>query len=110
MGAEAAKVSSKNGAKNGAKNEVVVHIPKDSLTKGGAAYGQNPLVVKQGTTVRWVNDDTLVHTVTSENGELNSGDIEPGQEFSHVFKKPGNFPYYCTLHGKTVMYGQVNVQ
>lgn len=89
---------------------VTVHIAKDSMGKGAAAYGENPKVVKAGTQVTWVNDDSVAHTVTSDNGTFDSGFIMPGKSWSYTFKQPGKFSYYCTLHNKQSMSGSVEVQ
>lgn len=87
-----------------------ITIPKDSMSKGEAAYSPNPLVINPGTEVTWKNDDTVAHTATSESGVFDSGFILPGQSYSRVFEQRGEFPYYCTLHGKNSMSGTVEVK
>jgi plastocyanin len=89
---------------------VTVHIAKDSMGKGAAAYGENPKVVKAGTQVTWINDDSVAHTVTSDNGAFDSGFIMPGKSWSYTFKQAGKFPYYCTLHNKQSMSGSIEVK
>src|SRR6059036_380091 len=54
--------------------------------------------VKAGQTVTWVNKDTTVHTVTSSSGLFDSGNLNPGQTWSHDFTQSGVYKYYCTLH------------
>ncbi len=57
------------------------------------------LNVKVGTKVTWINNDSVVHTVTSDSDILlNSGDIAPGQSFSFTFTKPGSSAYHCSIH------------
>ncbi len=78
-----------------ASTEVTVSIPKGSTGKGAQAYGQNPLQVDVGTTVTWVNDDTIAHTVTSDvDGQFNSGNLDPGKSFKHTFSSTGSYAYY----------------
>jgi plastocyanin len=52
-----------------------------------------------GTTVEWHNDGRNKHTVTADDGSFDSGNMEPGAEFSHTFDKAGVYRYYCVYHG-----------
>jgi plastocyanin/glucose/arabinose dehydrogenase len=88
---------------------VTVSIPPNAMTLGPAAYGANPLVVTSGTTVTWVNNDSLPHTVTSDTGAFDSGIMQPGQSFSFTFTGSGTFPYHCTIHGAAAMSGTVQI-
>lgn len=56
--------------------------------------------VAVGTTVRWINDDAVVHTVTSDDqaGPLNSGDLSQGATYSYTFTTVGTFAYHCIPH------------
>ena len=54
--------------------------------------------VPVGTTVRWVNEGEIPHTVTSEAGGFDSGLIVAGAESVRTFAEPGTFDYLCTLH------------
>ena len=69
------------------------------------------LSVAPGTTVVWINNDTVQHTVTFNNGMIDSGPINPGQSFSTLFTQSGVFPYYCKFHGapNTGMIGTITV-
>jgi plastocyanin len=64
----------------------------------GASFGE-PLTIAPGTTVVWVNNHADVHTVTSDTGLFDSGNLSSGQTFEHTFDEPGEFPYHCQLHG-----------
>ena len=55
--------------------------------------------VPVGTTVEWRNDGRNKHTVTADDGTFDSGNMEPGAEFSHTFAKAGVYRYYCVYHG-----------
>jgi len=78
------------------------------------AYQPNPVNVKAGGVVTWNNDDTVVHTVTSGTGlqdphlgnQFDSGLL--GGHFSHIFFKPGTFPYFCQIH--PTMVGKIIVK
>jgi plastocyanin len=59
--------------------------------------------VHVGSTVTWVNEDDVAHTVTSGNGSddakwVSSALITTGKSFDVTFSKVGSFPYYCKPH------------
>ena len=68
------------------------------------AYDPKHLLVKRGTTVTWVNDDSAFHTVTS--GHERTPTFEPlqspvmarGQVFTHAFEQAGRYEYLCLPH------------
>ena len=69
---------------------VVIHIA--NLKFGEAVE------VEAGTTVEWVNDDPLAHTVTAADTSFRSGPIEPGRRFRHRFTEVGRHDYTCEPH------------
>jgi plastocyanin len=88
-------------APKAAPNQVVI---------GNFAFQPATLTVKPGTKVTWVNRDDVPHTATSadQRKEFNSGTLDTDQQFSHVFKKPGTYKYFCALHPK--MTGKIIVK
>ena len=62
---------------------------------------------KVGDTVVWENRGRNEHDVLSVEGTLDDGtawgitveDFQPGAIYSHVFSEPGEYRYYCTIHG-----------
>ena len=79
------------------------------------SYEPNPINVKVGDTVTWINADVISHTVTSgkdydpnKSGKLfNSGAILTNGVYQLKFAKPGTFDYFCLFHPD--MKGQVIV-
>jgi plastocyanin len=72
------------------------------------AFKPDTLIVTPGTTVRWTNNDSVAHTVTSDPaGTFDSGTLQPGESFEVLFDTPGIYPYLCTLH--PFMHGTVIV-
>jgi len=71
------------------------------------------LQVKVGTTVVWINDDNVMHTVQSQDlegnptGIFNSNVLNTGERFAFKFDESGTYSYFCTLHPWRV--GQVTV-
>jgi len=62
----------------------------------GASFLPANLQVNVGTTVKWVNQDTITHTVSGEKFE--SGAIPPGSSYSYKFDSPGDYSYSCLIH------------
>ena len=62
------------------------------------------LQVKVGTTVVWINDDNVLHTVQSQDAEgnptgvFNSNVLNTGERFAFKFEESGTYNYFCTLH------------
>jgi plastocyanin len=81
------------------------------IAKGSASPSNNvyfkpaTLKIGEGTTVKWTNEDDVLHTVTSGTPEgsssgtiFDSSYLSGGKTYEHPFKKTGTFKYYCTLH------------
>lgn len=62
------------------------------------AYQTETLEVAAGTTVTWANRDNVYHTVTFEDGSVDSGHIEGGDTWAYTFTEPGTYDYYCVPH------------
>ena len=61
-------------------------------------FDPNPLTVEAGATVRWTNAGQAPHTVTAEDGEFDSGIVDPGGDLHAALRSVGTFAYLCTLH------------
>lgn len=66
------------------------------------------LTVTAGTTVTWINQDDIPHTVASTEGTFNSGALDTEDVFTFAFTTPGVYNYFCSLHPK--MTGKVVVR
>ena len=56
------------------------------------------LTVKAGTTVTWINEDDIPHTVVATNRAFRSKALDTDDKFSFTFTTPGTFEYFCSLH------------
>jgi len=65
------------------------------------------ITVSPGTTVTWTNNGQSPHTVTGSG--FDSGNLNPGQTFSHTFSTSGTFNYHCQYHQNLGMVGTVVV-
>ena len=80
-------------------NSTVVRIVANAASN---SFSPNPVEVKVGETVTWINDDSGRHTVTSKDGVFDSGMMGKGQSFSFTFDKVGEYPYFCEPHPNMV--------
>jgi plastocyanin len=80
-------------------NSTVVKIVANA---GSNSFSPNPVKVKVGETMTWINDDSGIHTVTSKDGVFDSGMMGKGQSFSFTFDKAGEYSYHCEPHPSMV--------
>jgi plastocyanin len=94
------------GKSTGASTGASVTIAAGSKDPdNGKFFEPETLTVSRGSSISWINDDSVVHTVTSgkpnsknAGAEFDSSYVDVGQTFQHTFDTDGTFPYYCTLH------------
>jgi plastocyanin len=74
-------------------------------TQGGAAvtisnfaFQPASLQIAAGSSVTWTNQDSTAHTVTSDSGAFDSGQLAPGASFTQMFMTPGTYTYHCQIH------------
>ena len=72
------------------------------------SFSPKEVTIKKGTTVTWTNQDSAVHTVTSDTDLFDSGSLAKGKSFSYTFSTVGTFAYHCTPH-KANMTGTIVV-
>jgi plastocyanin len=65
---------------------------------GNFTFNQPAISVQRGTTVTWVNDDDIPHTVVAQGLAFRSKVLDTGDRFSFTFAKAGQFSYFCSLH------------
>lgn len=81
--------------------------------------------IRAGETVEWRNTSDVIHTVTADPeaaveaasvrlppgaAPFDSGDLRPGESFSHRFTEPGEYRYICVPHELAGMVGTVIVE
>lgn len=62
------------------------------------SFSPSSITITAGETVKWTNNDAMTHTVTSNDGLFESGDLANGSSFSKKFPDKGTFNYHCTYH------------
>jgi plastocyanin len=76
------------------KNSYNAPAGTSKITITSSAYSPASLTVVSGSTVTWTNSDSTAHTVTTEDGSINSGDIAPGSSYSKTFMTTGTYNYH----------------
>jgi plastocyanin len=76
-------------------------------------YQPGRIQVRTGTTVTWLNEDEIFHTVTAVAEGGKDGGFDgcldgKGKSFSFTFSQPGVYSYYCDRHEH--MRGEIEVR
>lgn len=62
-------------------------------------FNAQVVTVPVGTTVTWVNQDDIPHTVTSDDQTtFRSKALDTDDKFSFTFTRAGTFGYFCSIH------------
>ncbi|HET6970582.1 MAG TPA: cupredoxin family copper-binding protein [Phenylobacterium sp.] len=77
---------------------------------GNFTFNAPVITVTPGTTVTWVNEDDIPHTVVADDKKtFRSKVLDSGESFSFTFTAAGTYGYFCSIHphmtGKVVVKG-----
>ena len=68
-------------------------------------FREETIEIEAGTEVLWENRGRNDHNVLpvdeTEDWGAQTEDFVPGDEYARVFDTPGEYPYYCSIHGTT---------
>lgn len=86
-------------------NRIEVASNVRDSSQGGSRYFMDEYAfsvyrarVKVGTTVRWVNNGRISHTVAAEDGSWTTARLTPLEAGAVTFDKPGEYTYICKEH------------
>ncbi len=82
---------------------------QNSVSMKNIAFNPSALTINKGANITWTNDDSTTHTVTSDTGLWDSGNLSPGQTYTRQFNDTGTFPYHCSIHVAQGMKGTITV-
>lgn len=82
-------------------------VPSGSVEVGDFFFRPADKQVHAGDTVTWVNTGQQLHTVKGRG--FASQAFGGGQSYRFRFRRPGTYPYICTLH-PTLMKGTIVVR
>ena len=76
-----------------------------SVSMKGSVFGPATVTIRPGGKVTWVNNDSVVHTVTAADSSFDSGMVAIGARYEHTYATAGTYRYKCSFH--TGMVGTV---
>jgi plastocyanin len=86
-------------------NVANIVIPNGNSQAGNVGfYMPLNLEAGPGTTVVWINEDNIQHTIVSQDDKgnviplFNSKALNTGERFAHKFDEAGVYHYFCTIH------------
>lgn len=82
---------------------LLTNCKKDKIGENEVAivnntYDPTLIVVKVGATVTWTNKQNIKHSVTSDEGMFESGDMKQGNQYGFTFAAKGYYAYHCSYH------------
>jgi plastocyanin len=80
----------------------VIPVTGPKVTISNFTFGPDSLTVPVGTSVTWVNQDDIPHTVNSVDKLFASQALDTGDQFTYKFTTAGIYSYFCSLHPKMV--------
>jgi plastocyanin len=63
--------------------------------------------IASGDSIAFINEGNEAHTVTSDDGQFDSGPLNPGEYVGVSFEGSGTLTYHCSMHPEMV--GSVSV-
>jgi plastocyanin len=72
------------------------------------SFSPTQLTIPVGSSVTWVNNDDVPHTVVGSHQEFRSKALDTDDTFSFTFTKAGTFEYFCSVH--PMMTGKIVVK
>lgn len=84
----------------------------DTVRLVGTSFQPSSLTVKTGSTIVWVNTESMVHTVTPDGHSqwTRAETSSPGEVTRATIDAAGTYEYYCEPHRSAGMTGQIVVQ
>ena len=80
-----------------------------NVSIGDNFYNPVSVAVSTGESVLWEWTGDNPHTVTFDDMNITSSSTQTSGTFTATFPNSGTFTYFCSVHGRTVMSGQVVV-
>jgi plastocyanin len=93
-----AKSSAAQPVADVARSDMMPAAESVTVRINGMRFEPANLTIRPGTTVTWVQDSTMPHSISGKSGSLRSNTLNRGQQFSYTFDQTGRFDYVCGLH------------
>jgi plastocyanin len=76
--------------------DAAVEADADTVRMEGLEFAPAEITVSRGSEITFDNNDVAPHTVTADDGSVDSGVIDPGKAFPVVASE--SFSYHCEIH------------
>jgi plastocyanin len=76
----------------------LAHAAETEVKIDNFAFAPQRVVVKPGTTVTWINEDDIPHTIASSTKLFKSNALDTKDKFSFTFTTLGAYEYFRSLH------------
>lgn len=77
---------------------IVAPLPTVQATIASFVFLPDPIVVKAGQPIRWINLDFAEHTVTADNHAFTSPVLNRDDTWTLTLMTPGTYGYFCEPH------------
>lgn len=84
--------------------------PAVEVAISGFTYDPDPVVAKVGQVIAWTNQDGAPHTASLDSGACATTNLGKGASDGLVFAEPGEYTYFCAVHGKDSMAGRITIE
>jgi amicyanin len=82
-----------------AASVAVLAAPENAEVKiDNFTFAPQSVTVKAGTTITWINEDDIPHTVAATGKAFKSKVLDTDDKFSFTFTTAGTYEYFCSLH------------
>lgn len=81
-------------------------VPQMPIDIVDFAYQPASAIEEIKSPITWTNRGATTHTVTFDDGSLDSGPIAPGETFTAMLANVGEHSYHCTFH--PTMHGTIS--
>lgn len=72
------------------------------ITISNFSFDPQTITITAGTTVVWTNNDSIEHSIVSDNNQFPSSPrLSKGQAFSTLLTTKGTYNYHCGVHANT---------
>ncbi len=76
----------------------VVASKDQIITIDSFDFSPKTITVKAGSSVTWLNSDTVDHSIIADDATFNTGMLASGEKGSYTFTKVGTYTYHCAVH------------
>jgi alcohol dehydrogenase (cytochrome c) len=94
----ASNSSQQQGSGSGGSTTNQITIPQGAQSGTNRYYIPANAQIAPGSTITWINKDSVDHTATAQDGSFDTGNIAPGASGSATVQGQGQIQYYCTIH------------